>query len=216
MLKEYVKNTTLFGVGALLGIFAGYKYAEHKYQEKIEEEIKQARDLYSKKIAEINKDTKEYVSNVMKEVPVEDENDILKEKSTISYDKASGSDMVAYQDYYPKKNIPEKEEEVVFENETSNINFIEENEFLDINGYTKFNYILYTDGTVTDITDGPSNEEIVDDAEMLLGSDNIDDILRGRRDIVWLRNELQNADFEINKEIGTYEEVVGKSPHSNE
>lgn len=210
MFKSYITNSIALSIGLVAGVIMGYKYCEAKTRAKVDDEIQQVRDLYLKKVSEINEETKEYVSAIIKDVPLNDNDEFL-DKSTISYDISKKDDVVPYHNFYPKNE--KEDEEVLFENEMSNINFVDQQDFDDFNGYTKFNYIVYTDGVITDVTDGLDEETIIEDPEILLGSDNIAELMKSNKELHWIRNDIQCADFEIVKEVEAYEAVVGKSPH---
>ena len=72
--------------------------------------------------------------------------------------------------------------------------------------------IFYSD----DVLAYEINDEIVENADELVGSEFKDHFGDYEEDMVYVRNDSEMTDFEIFKDTRTYEEVSGNKPHGSE
>lgn len=77
------------------------------------------------------------------------------------------------------------------------------NEFNEIYGYETASLTLYSDGTIA--TD---DLEVVDDPDELLGEENLQQLRDGEADCIYIRNDSKYCDYEVLRDLSTFEDVV--------
>ena len=76
-------------------------------------------------------------------------------------------------------------------------------EFNEIYGYETSTLTLYSDGTIAD-----EDMEIVEDADDILGEENLQQLKDGEADCIYIRNDSKYSDYEILRDYGTFEDAV--------
>ena len=201
-MKSTIKVFIAFSSGLVIGGICGGYYSKMVYEEKASQEIQQARDLFSKKLAEINETAKEEASRKYntEDTPIEQ-----------NYITKSSIEAVDYHTIYKPTGktmetdliFPEVEEEVEIEDPV--VEVITREEFMATNDYDKHTYILYSDNVWTDDTDTeldhlPSEE---------LGKHVLNEFLEGESSEMYVRNNFLNAEYELWRSPDSYSNVVG-------
>lgn len=88
---------------------------------------------------------------------------------------------------------------------------IEPGEFDTLDGYDIVSLTYYSDGILTDDMD-----EIVDDADDIIGIDPADHFGEYEDDAVYVRNDARKCDYEILRDMRTYNEAIKYRPHQAE
>lgn len=175
------KDFIMFAVGALLGSAATWLYLKPKYEKQIKEDVESVKEsfgrLYNKK---------EYLEeNAAKSdsyTPSKEDLDIL--KKTIETN--------GYKDY------SKKEEEESMPDEPY---IISPNEYDEL-GYNTKSLTYWSDGIVTD-----NYGNVIDDYEDHIGSDALNHFGEYEDDSVYVRNDLEQTDYEILLDERRYDDV---------
>lgn len=77
---------------------------------------------------------------------------------------------------------------------------IRADDFNTLDGYDIKCCTYYADGVVTD-----DNDEPIDEPEKILGTDYIEPLKQGTADLVFVRNDILETDYEISRSIDPYE-----------
>lgn len=76
-------------------------------------------------------------------------------------------------------------------------------EFNEIYGYETATLTLYSDGIIAD-----EDLQVVDDADELLGKDNLQQLRDGEADCIYIRNDSKYCDYEVLRDYSTFEDAV--------
>lgn len=85
---------------------------------------------------------------------------------------------------------------------------ISPDEFAEDDEFDKIDLTLYADGVLTD-----EDDEVIDDANEIVGKDNLKSFGVFEEDCVFVRNERLKADYEVLLDVRKYSEVAANSPH---
>lgn len=176
-----LKGLCIFAAGAVVGMFASREIFRKHYQELADEEIQEVREHYKNKDKEIE-EVKEEVK--VEEYTVEEKiqyNHIIDENGYTHYD---------YSHVLPKKEDDQKSKVPAVPQETGYI--IDAEEFGNIPEYDTMSITYYADGIVTDDVD-----DIIEDFEVILGTDFIDVFADFDASSVYVRNDIWKTDYEI-------------------
>lgn len=172
-----------FMVGAACGSIATFKFAEKKYKRIADEEIESVKQAFSnrKNRNEVENDT---------EAEGDSEDDAEEE------DLQEYSELVRTQSYLvedPEMDVPADRPYI-----------IDPEEFAELDGYDAVMLTLYADGVL-------ENEfgEVIDDIEGLIGKDPIRHFAETYDELVYVRNNKEETDFEVQRDHRTYSEVQG-------
>lgn len=189
----------IFLLGAGLGSGATYYYMRDRFEQEQAEREEQLKAAYDAKYSE------KKVSDTVTEEKVEI-NASLKE--TMMANKKNITD---YANVIKKENytVKQEEEEKMIDGEI----LIEPDNYDDITGFGEapFDVVfatIYADGYLVD-----SNDNIIDIDEQIGGVETLDHFGEGDDpDLLHVRNNLYEIDYEIDKDDRTYVEVSGKNP----
>lgn len=177
------KNLLIFAGGAIAGSLTAWFLTKKKYENISRSEIATMRELYRKKNEDLAKKAR------VKESPEYYINEIEK------------SDVETIRRRYDTQSEPEN----LPEEETGEFVFIDEEDFLSMNGYDKVDLVLYKDDILAKETDG---DEIVL-AEETIGQEAVDNLKEYQPEAIYVRNEFTKTEYEVTRDNRTYGEVTG-------
>lgn len=185
----------IFALGAGLGSGATYFYLRDKFEQEQAEREEQLKAAYDAKY------------NIADKVTVEVAEEGAQPKVNISLKEsmmANKKDITDYANIVKKEEYSEqKEEERVIDGEI----IIEPEDF----GEDPFDVVfatIYEDGYLVD-----SNDNIIDIDEQIGGKETFEHFGEGNDpDLLHVRNNLYEIDYEIDRDDRTYAEVSGKNP----
>ena len=213
-MNKTLLNAILFTAGAAIGYLVTWKLVESKYsriaQEEIDsvkEEYGRLRDIMRKEIDICRKVTSTNKNNDDEndEDPNEDERDLPDEREAIEYYKISSK--YRNSDSEDDENI--KEGDKGTEDEAPYVNgpyVISPDDFGSIPGYSSQPLDYFSDGI---LADGWGVELDLDET---IGEDAIEHFGEYVDDIVYVRNESTEIDYEVTRDPRTYEEAVRTNP----
>ena len=196
-----MKNLLFFVAGAAIGSFATWKLIEKKYKDLADEEIESVKETFKNRKQRITKDeVKETVEKVI--------NKWKEPKETVE-------DIVTAEGYSieNEEEIDEDDESNYIVNvDNDNDNDIEvitpyvitPEQFGEYNEYGTKTLIYYSDNVLTDEIDNPiTSEEMV----TMIGPDALDHFGEYEDDSVYIRDEMNEMDYEILKSEKKFSEI---------
>lgn len=191
-----MKNLLCFVTGAAIGSVVTWKLIEKKYKDLADEEIESVKETFKNRKSIITKDeVKETVEKVI--------NKCKKQKETVE-------DIVTAEGY----SIEDEEET---EDDESNYTIdvdpgvevivpyvIEPERFGEYNEYGTKTLTYYADNVLTDEIDNPITSE---EMETMIGPDALDHFGEYEDDSVYIRDEMNEMDYEILKSEKTFSEI---------
>ena len=206
-------------VGAVAGYFATRKYMTTKYEAIIESEVAQAKEFYS---ALSKKDDYETPEAAARKLGVETG---LNPEAA----RAASDAIEALRNYQPSSDISEEEPKAVVNNifvnsqplddydfdvEVENRDYsrpyiISREEFMENEPEHDQNTVTYYEGDDVLVDE---RDDVIEDTEGTVGDDNLTRFGHGSKDnnIVYIRNEIRDVDFEVVRSRGKYaKEVLG-------
>lgn len=179
------KEIFIFAGGAILGSLVSWYYTRKKYEAISREEISQMRELYRKKNEDLAMKAR------VKPDPEYLVNKIEKQEDKIKYNE------IVSQNEYSTESADDD-----FDN--NGISFIDDEEYLSVNGYDKINLVLYKDGFLA----GEIDDEIVL-VEDTIGQEAVDNLTEYQPEAVYVRNDNTKTEYEVTRDDRTYGEVTG-------
>lgn len=182
-----------FVMGGAIGVFVTWIFVKKKYEKIAEEEIQSVKEAFSKEshivIVKSEQEAREMSEKAMNKPDIDKYSNILSENNYTRYKNALNE---------VKKTA--QESEIIFPYP------IEPDEFGE-NGYDRETLIYYEgDNVVAD-----ERGKIVDNPDEVVGVNNLDDFVD--RDVMYIRNENTEVDYEIIKDTSTFEEAYGNHPY---
>jgi hypothetical protein len=176
-----IKYFVTFALGAAAGSVAAWSFLKARYAQLAEEEIEEVREYYRKKEENVE-------SNVNEEQPAPSEED---------------SDEIIYRRLV---NARYTEQEGGSEMEAApHVHVITPEEFAADDEYQTESLTLYACGTLTDDFDNP-----IEDIPAMVG-DALDHFGEYEDDSVFVRNDRYKCNYEILKDVRTFEEAKNKT-----
>lgn len=189
--RDLNKKLFTFAIGALIGSVATWMYLKPKYEKQLKEDIDSVKESFGRLYGNDDQDTEDSTNkdNIVKTDAIykPSPEDLKTLKKTISEN--------GYKDYTHKKEE---------ENEDMNEPYVISPEEYDELGYYTQSLIYWRDKVVTD-DDG----NIVDDYEDHIGSDALNHFGEYEDDSVFVRNDLEQVDYEILLDMRRYSDVYG-------
>lgn len=179
------KDILIFAGGAIIGSLISWHYTKKKYEEISKSEIATMREVYRKK----NEDLA--IKARVKPDPEYLVNEIEREK-----------DRIKYNEIVEKEEYSTESDEDDFDND--GISFIDDEEYLSMNGYDKINLVLYQDDILAEELD----DEIVL-VEDTIGQEAVDNLKEYLPEAVYVRNDKTKTEYEVTRDARTYGEVTG-------
>ena len=197
-MNRKLSNVLLFTAGVAVGSLVTWRYFKSKY-EVVEDEIE------------------EKTEETEGETETEDEDPEVSE-SKMSYKKPPLKEyvkMVEDNGYVPKTHMEEVEEEITngeWDNKDVYEPFIiRPDEYGEIHAYETLSLNYYADGVLTDELDNP-----IEDVESLVPADFADHFGEYEDDVVHVRNDNLECDYEILRDLRKFTDVVGEYPYPTE
>ena len=197
-MNRKLSNVLLFTAGVAVGSLVTWRYFKSKY-EVVEDEIE------------------EKTEETEGETETEDEDPEVSE-SKMSYKKPPLKEyvkMVEDNGYVPKTHMEEVEEEVTngeWDNKDVYEPFIiRPDEYGELHAYETLSLNYYADGVLTDELDNP-----IEDVESLVPADFADHFGEYEDDVVHVRNDNLECDYEILRDLRKFTDVVGEYPYPTE
>ena len=196
-MNRKLSNVLLFAAGAAVGSLVTWRYFKSKY-EVVEDEIEEKTEEAEGESEEEDPEGLESKSNYGKKPP-------LKE-----YVK-----MVESNGYVPKTHMEEIEEEIANgEGDDKDVYepyIIRPEEYGELHAYETLSLNYYADGVLTDELDNP-----IEDVESLVPADFADHFGEYEDDVVHVRNDNLECDYEILRDLRKFTDVVGEYPYPAE
>lgn len=195
-MNRKLSNVLLFTAGVAVGSLVTWRYFKTKY-EVVEDEIEE-------KIEEPEGESEE------------DDPEVLESK--MSYKKPPLKEyvkMVEDNGYAPKTHVEEVEEEIANgewnDKDVYEPYIIRPEEYGELHAYETLSLNYYADGVLTDELDNP-----IEDVESLVPADFADHFGEYEDDVVHVRNDNLECDYEILRDLRKFTDVVGEYPYPTE
>ena len=197
-MNRKLSNVLLFTAGVAAGSLVTWRYFKSKY-EVVEDEIE------------------EKTEETEGETETEDEDPEVSE-SKMSYKKPPLKEyvkMVEDNGYVPKTHMEEVKEEIANgewdDKDVYEPFIIRPEEYGEIHAYETLSLNYYADGVLTDELDNP-----IEDVESLVPADFADHFGEYEDDVVHVRNDNLECDYEILRDLRKFTDVVGEYPYPTE
>ena len=197
-MNRKLSNVLLFTAGVAVGSLVTWRYFKSKY-EVVEDEIE------------------EKTEETEGETETEDEDPEVSE-SKMSYKKPPLKEyvkMVEDSGYVPKTHMEEVKEEIANgewdDKDVYEPFIIRPEEYGEIHAYETLSLNYYADGVLTDELDNP-----IEDVESLVPADFADHFGEYEDDVVHVRNDNLECDYEILRDLRKFTDVVGEYPYPTE
>ena len=197
-MNRKLSNVLLFTAGVAVGSLVTWRYFKSKY-EVVEDEIE------------------EKTEETEGETETEDEGPEVSE-SKMSYKKPPLKEyvkMVEDNGYVPKTHMEEVEEEIANgkwdDKDVYEPYIIRPEEYGELHAYETLSLNYYADGVLTDELDNP-----IEDVESLVPADFADHFGEYEDDVVHVRNDNLECDYEILRDLRKFTDVVGEYPYPTE
>ena len=195
-MNRKLSSILLFAAGAAVGSLVTWRYFKSKYEiveDKIEEETEEAEGEYKEENLESLESKLNYKKPPLKE-----------------YVK-----MVEDNGYAPKTHMEEVEEEIangeLEDKDVYEPYIIRPEEYGELHAYETLSLNYYADGVLTDELDNP-----IEDVESLVPADFADHFGEYEDDVVHVRNDNLECDYEILRDLRKFTDVVGEYPYPAE
>ena len=195
-MNRKLSNVLLFTAGVAVGSLVTWRYFKSKY-EVVEDEIEE-------KTEEAEGESEE------------DDPEVLESK--MSYKKPPLKEyvkMVEDNGYVPKTHMEEVKEEIANgewdDKDVYEPFIIRPEEYGEIHAYETLSLNYYADGVLTDELDNP-----IEDVESLVPADFADHFGEYEDDVVHVRNDNLECDYEILRDLRKFTDVVGEYPYPTE
>lgn len=201
MINDTIKNLLIFTTGAAIGSAVTWKLLKTKYEQIAQDEIDSVKEVFSRRFEEESEDIDES----------DDEDEEYNYEPTED-DKASSNNIIKemkYTSYSKKKNKNSKRKHSKNEDEELVPYVISPDDFGD-NGYDTESFTYYADDVLANDYD-----EIIEDRELLIGNYSLSSFGTYEEDIVHVRNDETQTDYEICRVNEKYSDVVS-SPDETE
>ena len=197
-MNRKLSNVLLFTAGVAVGSLVTWRYFKSKY-EVVEDEIE------------------EKTEETEGETETEDEDPEVSE-SKMSYKKPPLKEyvkMVEDNGYVSKTHMEEVKEEIANgewdDKDVYEPFIIRPDEYGEIHAYETLSLNYYADGVLTDELDNP-----IEDVESLVPADFADHFGEYEDDVVHVRNDNLECDYEILRDLRKFTDVVGEYPYPTE
>ena len=195
-MNRKLSNVLLFTAGVAVGSLVTWRYFKSKY-EVVEDEIEE-------KTEEPEGESEEEDPEVL--------------ESKMSYKKPPLKDyvkMVEDYGYTPKTHVEEVEEEIANgewdDKDVYEPYIIRPEEYGELHAYETLSLNYYADGVLTDELDNP-----IEDVESLVPADFADHFGEYEDNVVHVRNDNLECDYEILRDLRKFTDVVGEYPYPTE
>ena len=207
-MNSTLKGVLIFVLGAAAGSLATWKLIEKKYKDIAQEEIDSVKDTFSKmKKNEYPDKLEDYPD--FEEFDDSDDSDVEEEpKPEQKIDRNNKPDIVeyakilsetGYTNYAERQDKKEKKGVEPVEDERPYV--ISPDEFGEKDGYENVTLTYYADGVLTDYFDN-----VISNVDEVVGFDSLDHFGEYEDDVVFVRNEKMETDYEILRDLRDFNE----------
>lgn len=177
-MKKFIMNSMIFAAGAAIGSTVTWKLLRTKYEQIANEEIESVKEMYRKK-DEVSDEDSLYPSEIV--------TDLTEKRPLSEYAK------LLEDEGYSEKKEESEEVELPY--------VISPDDFGDLDGYSTVTLYCYEDGVIVD-----EEDELVDNADTIIGKNIVDHFGEFEDDSVFVRNDARRCDYEILKVASNYVE----------
>ena len=206
-MNSTLKGVLIFVLGAAAGSLATWKLIEKKYKDIAQEEIDSVKDTFSKmKKNEYPDKLEDYPD--FEEFDDSDDSYDEEPKSEQKIDRNNKPDIVeyakilsevGYTNYAERQDKKEKKGVEPVEDERPYV--ISPDEFGEKDGYENVTLTYYADGVLTDYFDN-----VISNVDEVVGFDSLDHFGEYEDDVVFVRNEKMETDYEILRDLRDFNE----------
>lgn len=208
-MNSTLKGVLIFVLGAAAGSLATWKLIEKKYKDIAQEEIDSVKDTFSKmkkneypdKLEDYPDfeefDDSDYSDDVEEEPKPEQKIDRNNKPDIVEYAKILSE--AGYTNYAERQDKKEKKGVEPVEDERPYV--ISPDEFGEKDGYENVTLTYYADGVLTDYFDN-----VISNVDEVVGFDSLDHFGEYEDDVVFVRNEKMETDYEILRDLRDFNE----------
>ena len=209
-MNSTLKGVLIFVLGAAAGSLATWKLIEKKYKDIAQEEIDSVKDTFSKMKKNEYPDKLENYPDFEEFDDSDDsyDSDDEEPKSEQKIDRNNKPDIVeyakilsetGYTNYAERQDKKEKKGVEPVEDERPYV--ISPDEFGEKDGYENVTLTYYADGVLTDYFDN-----VISNVDEVVGFDSLDHFGEYEDDVVFVRNEKMETDYEILRDLRDFNE----------
>ena len=208
-MNSTLKGVLIFVLGAAAGSLATWKLIEKKYKDIAQEEIDSVKDTFSKMKKNEYPDKLEDYPDFEEFDDSDDSDDVEEEpKPEQKIDRNNKPDIVeyakilseaSYTNYAERQDKKEKKGVEPVEDERPYV--ISPDEFGEKDGYENVTLTYYADGVLTDYFDN-----VINNVDEVVGFDSLDHFGEYEDDVVFVRNEKMETDYEILRDLRDFNE----------
>lgn len=208
-MNSTLKGVLIFVLGAAAGSLATWKLIEKKYKDIAQEEIDSVKDTFSKMKKNEYPDKLEDYPDFEEFDDSDDSDDVEEEpKPEQKIDRNNKPDIVeyakilsetGYTNYAERQDKKEKKGVEPVEDERPYV--ISPDEFGEKDGYENVTLTYYADGVLTDYFDN-----VISNVDEVVGLDSLDHFGEYEDDVVFVRNEKMETDYEILRDLRDFNE----------
>ena len=209
-MNSTLKGVLIFVLGAAAGSLATWKLIEKKYKDIAQEEIDSVKDTFSKMKKNEYPDKLEDYPDFEEFDDSDDsyDSDDEEPKSEQKIDRNNKPDIVeyakilsesGYTNYADRQDKKEKKGVEPVEDERPYV--ISPDEFGEKDGYENVTLTYYADGVLTDYFDN-----VISNVDEVVGLDSLDHFGEYEDDVVFVRNEKMETDYEILRDLRDFNE----------
>lgn len=209
-MNSTLKDVLIFVLGAAAGSLATWKLIEKKYKDIAQEEIDSVKDTFSKMKKNEYPDKLEDYPDFEEFDDSDDsyDSDDEEPKSEQKIDRNNKPDIVeyakilsetGYTNYAERQDKKEKKGVEPVEDERPYV--ISPDEFGEKDGYENVTLTYYADGVLTDYFDN-----VISNVDEVVGFDSLDHFGEYEDDVVFVRNEKMETDYEILRDLRDFNE----------
>lgn len=183
-MNNTIKNVLIFSLGAATGSLVAWRLLKTKYEKFAQDEI----DSYKSYIRAKEPVCEEKATDEPVEEPAEEKESLIPDYLLNRYRS----------DNYEKEDIPLVREPYV----------ISPDEYGTCDGYECTSLTYYADGVLTDEWDN-----VIEDPDDMVGEDFASHFGEYEDDSVFVRNESHKRDYEILRDLNSFEDTIGSDIH---
>ena len=208
-MNSTLKGVLIFVLGAAAGSLATWKLIKKKYKDIAQEEIDSVKDTFSKMKKNEYPDKLEDYPDFEVFHDSDDSDDVEEEpKPEQKIDRNNKPDIVeyakilsetGYTNYAERQDKKEKKGVEPVEDERPYV--ISPDEFGEKDGYENVTLTYYADGVLTDYFDN-----VISNVDEVVGFDSLDHFGEYEDDVVFVRNEKMETDYEILRDLRDFNE----------
>lgn len=208
-MNSTLKGVLIFVLGAAAGSLATWKLIKKKYKDIAQEEIDSVKDTFSKMKKNEYPDKLEDYPDFEEFDDSDDSDDVEEEpKPEQKIDRNNKPDIVeyakilsetGYTNYAERQDKKEKKGVEPVEDERPYV--ISPDEFGEKDGYENVTLTYYADGVLTDYFDN-----VISNVDEVVGFDSLDHFGEYEDDVVFVRNEKMETDYEILRDLRDFNE----------